>query len=127
MAHHKRGRPKNRRAGCLMCKPHKANGSKGTRAARTNQDRRSDQPRPPDRPRPRSQSHYRGRKPFTIEARWESTRPGEKPVWSETWNGIVHKRYRSERDRDQALAVLRRLHGSPASGLRGQFRKGPGK
>jgi len=27
--HHKRGRPKNRRAGCLMCKPHKANGAKG--------------------------------------------------------------------------------------------------
>ncbi len=25
--HHKRKRPKNRRAGCLMCKPHKANGS----------------------------------------------------------------------------------------------------
>ena len=25
MAHHKRGRPKNRRAGCLYCKPHKAN------------------------------------------------------------------------------------------------------
>lgn len=24
--HHKRKRPKNRRAGCLMCKPHKANG-----------------------------------------------------------------------------------------------------
>lgn len=24
--HHKRGRPKNRRAGCLFCKPHKANG-----------------------------------------------------------------------------------------------------
>ncbi len=24
--HHKRGRPKNRRAGCLRCKPHKANG-----------------------------------------------------------------------------------------------------
>lgn len=24
--HHKRGRPKNRRAGCLWCKPHKANG-----------------------------------------------------------------------------------------------------
>ena len=24
--HHKRGRPKNRRAGCLMCKPHKQNG-----------------------------------------------------------------------------------------------------
>jgi hypothetical protein len=25
MAHHKRHRPKNRRAGCLMCKPHKMN------------------------------------------------------------------------------------------------------
>jgi len=26
---HKRGRPKNARAGCLFCKPHKANGAKG--------------------------------------------------------------------------------------------------
>lgn len=25
---HKRGRPKNQRAGCLMCKPHKMNGAK---------------------------------------------------------------------------------------------------
>lgn len=25
MANHKRRRPKNRRAGCLLCKPHKAN------------------------------------------------------------------------------------------------------
>jgi hypothetical protein len=25
--HHKRKRPKNRRAGCLMCKPQKANGA----------------------------------------------------------------------------------------------------
>lgn len=24
--HHKRGRPKNRRSGCLMCKPNKMNG-----------------------------------------------------------------------------------------------------
>lgn len=28
MANHKRRRPKNRRAGCLLCKPHKANGVK---------------------------------------------------------------------------------------------------
>lgn len=28
MAHHKRKRPKNRRGGCLLCKPHKANGCK---------------------------------------------------------------------------------------------------
>lgn len=26
---HKRRRPKNRRAGCLMCKPHKGNGQFG--------------------------------------------------------------------------------------------------
>lgn len=25
--HHKRHRPKKQRAGCLMCKPHKGNGS----------------------------------------------------------------------------------------------------
>lgn len=25
--HHKRGKPKNQRAGCLMCKPHKMNGA----------------------------------------------------------------------------------------------------
>lgn len=29
MAHHKRRRPKNRRSGCIMCKPWKANGAKG--------------------------------------------------------------------------------------------------
>jgi len=28
MANHKRKRPKNRRAGCLFCKPQKANGAK---------------------------------------------------------------------------------------------------
>jgi hypothetical protein len=28
MAHHKRRRPKNTRAGCLLCKPHKMNGIK---------------------------------------------------------------------------------------------------
>jgi hypothetical protein len=28
---HKRGKPKNARAGCLMCKPHKMNGAKRSR------------------------------------------------------------------------------------------------
>lgn len=37
MSHHKRGRPKNRRAGCLMCKPWKMNG--GKRIERKKQDR----------------------------------------------------------------------------------------
>jgi len=27
--HHKRGKPKNQRAGCLLCKPHKMNGAGG--------------------------------------------------------------------------------------------------
>jgi hypothetical protein len=40
--HHKRRRPKNRRAGCLLCKPQKANGAKGTRAAKTRQELRAD-------------------------------------------------------------------------------------
>ena len=30
----KRKRPKNRRAGCLMCKPHKMNGAKHPRPAK---------------------------------------------------------------------------------------------
>ncbi len=33
MAHHKRHRRKDARAGCLLCKPQKANGAKGTRGA----------------------------------------------------------------------------------------------
>lgn len=41
MAHHKRRRAKNRRAGCLFCKPHKGNGTKGTRGAQTLQERRA--------------------------------------------------------------------------------------
>lgn len=41
MANHKRKRPKNRRAGCLMCKRHKANGIKGTKKAQTLQERRA--------------------------------------------------------------------------------------
>lgn len=41
MAHHKRGRRKNARAGCLFCKPHKGNGSKGRLANQTRQERRA--------------------------------------------------------------------------------------
>lgn len=41
---HKRGRPKNRRSGCLFCKPHKANGTKGTRNAQTPQELRAPSP-----------------------------------------------------------------------------------
>ncbi len=41
MAHHKRKRAKNARAGCLCCKPHKANGCKGTADAQTRQEKRA--------------------------------------------------------------------------------------
>ena len=37
---HKRGRPKNRRAGCLTCKPQKANGAKGKERERPTVRRR---------------------------------------------------------------------------------------
>lgn len=39
--HHKRGKRKNARAGCLLCKGHKANGVKGTRNAQTFQEQRA--------------------------------------------------------------------------------------
>lgn len=38
---HKRRRPKNRRAGCLLCKPHKANGAKGREASLPARERRA--------------------------------------------------------------------------------------
>ena len=38
MAHHKRKKRKNARAGCIMCKPHKANGNKGTWSAQPIQE-----------------------------------------------------------------------------------------
>jgi hypothetical protein len=38
---HKRKRPKNRRAGCLLCKPHKANGAKGREESQTVQERKA--------------------------------------------------------------------------------------
>lgn len=38
MANHKRGRPKQQRAGCLFCKPHKGNGTKGMRSSQTRQE-----------------------------------------------------------------------------------------
>ena len=40
MAHFKRKRPKSRRAGCLLCKPHKANEMKDSIHALRPRDRR---------------------------------------------------------------------------------------
>ena len=41
LVNHKRKRPKNRRAGCLMCKYWKANGAKGRTKNQTMQERRA--------------------------------------------------------------------------------------
>lgn len=41
MPNHKRKRPKNRRAGCLLCKPYKANGSKDKENNQTLQERKA--------------------------------------------------------------------------------------
>ena len=40
MAHHRRGRPKDRRAGCLFCKPWKQNGIRKAHRHRTKNVRR---------------------------------------------------------------------------------------
>lgn len=42
MANHKRGKAKNQRAGCLMCKPHKVNGAKQGRLGRVGLERPSE-------------------------------------------------------------------------------------
>lgn len=39
--HHKRGRRKNARAGCRLCKPWKGNGSKGGTGSQTWQERKA--------------------------------------------------------------------------------------
>jgi len=41
MANHKRKRPKSARAGCLLCKPHKANAEKNRPESQTMQERRA--------------------------------------------------------------------------------------
>lgn len=38
---HKRGRSKDRRAGCLLCKPHKSNAQKGREESQTWQERKA--------------------------------------------------------------------------------------
>jgi len=41
MAHHKRRKRKNARAGCLLCKPHKHQRAKGMAWAQTHQELRA--------------------------------------------------------------------------------------
>jgi hypothetical protein len=49
VANHKRKRPKNRRAGCLLCKPHKANGAKDKHPASAKRRMQSERERERDK------------------------------------------------------------------------------
>jgi hypothetical protein len=50
MAHHKRKRPKNQRAGCLLCKPHKANHARSKYRAKVSDQRRMGDSHPSGKP-----------------------------------------------------------------------------
>lgn len=41
MAHHKRGKPKDARSGCIFCKRHKSNCNKGSEEHQTFQERKA--------------------------------------------------------------------------------------
>lgn len=99
--HHKRRHPKNRRAGCLMCKPWKMNGM--GRSAETMQERRAREAEARQHDTPAR--HGRGKRTFLLEYR-----PVEGTFMFRHWGGHwrTYKRYRSERDRDNALAGLQK-------------------
>ena len=99
MAHYKRKGPKDTRAGCLMCKPHKSNGAKGSFGSQTMQERKAIVATQ----LPRTWSKGGKRKPYTIEA---CSGSGDYLPKESHW--MLFRRYAMERDRDQALAVLQR-------------------
>ena len=61
--HHKRKRPKSRRAGCLMCKPHKVSGSKLSYQLKPSENRpiQPEEGRPAHRHRPSRRRWCRGK------------------------------------------------------------------
>lgn len=117
MPHHKRRRPKFRRAGCLMCKPWKDNANKDSAAYVCPRDRRAiaavepvEGCTPPAKPK-----RKRGKKVWTIEYRtspkalrayqekrlkWWPFGPGTKWV-------TYSNKYATEAARDDALRRLR--------------------
>lgn len=103
MANYKRGRRKNARAGCLMCHGWKANGVKGTAGARTMQEQRADLR---EEERPPAAQRYKRPKRYSIE--WRVVSPdGLASIFGSDWH-LLPRRYRTEADRDKALAVLQR-------------------
>ena len=105
MANFKRGRAKDRRSGCLFCKPHKSNGMKDTFGCQTIQERKAILAERPERVK--SSAKYKARRRFSIEER-RIGRDG-KPSGGllGTW-GVKCKWYRTEADRDEALVALRK-------------------
>jgi hypothetical protein len=108
MGHFKRGRAKDRRAGCLRCKPHKSNSQKGSFNAQTLQEQKAIEAERPER-------HWKPRKsickPWTIEHR---VTPESREHWRHrsyrpaplTWG--VYRRYATQTSRDQSLRDLLR-------------------
>jgi len=101
MAHPKRRRPKNRRAGCLYCKPHKHQRAKDSFESQTTQEKKAILAERGDR-----QWSSAKDRPYSIQER--SLDPDGKPstIWGGEWS--THKRYHTKEARDQALTVLRR-------------------
>lgn len=106
MGHHKRGRPKSRRAGCICGgKLWKDNAFKGTADAAPVPERRQF----PSENRPVSTKGKRGgiRKPWVIM--WRSAPDDPFPSrFSGEFDWSVYRRYATERARDEALRNLRK-------------------
>lgn len=93
MAHHKRKRSRRQTVGCPCCSIMKDNSAKRTRPR--------DRPEEPERPR-----GGRNRRPRPHAILYRSRR---------AWGWSVWKRYRTEAERDKALAHLWRTSSRPES------------
>ena len=101
--HHKRGRVKSSRAGCLMCKPHKHQGAKDTFANQTRQEQGAIVAERPERTP--SSAQYKPSK-FSLETRRTTNFAG--PYWKAQQEWHVYRWYATERARDEALRALSR-------------------
>lgn len=127
MANFKRGRRKNARAGCLYCKPHKHQRAKDSFESQTRQEQLALTAEQPERHRKKGGK----RKRWAIEvqqvctqerADWLNERwSGQRTFKPAAWGWDLYRRYASKRDRDNALAALKKRE----EALVGQNRLGP--
>ena len=114
MANFKRKGPKSTRAGCLMCKPHKHQGSSDSFGSLTLQEQRavlSDQDSLDEGVETRHRGRAKIKKPYTLE-RCETGH-----AWA------VYRRYATKAGRDMALTALG--HNRPPFGAPYPYRAGP--